>query len=157
MAGLSVWKPFNEIDRWRREFDRRLSDMFHEVGPAATEVGKMPAIESFVKDGNLVIRADVPGLEAKDVDLTVLDNVLTIKGERKEEKEVKKDEYIRREVAYGSFERRMTLPEGTDPDKIRASFKNGVIEITMPIGKEVAAKKIPLEGAQPEAAPEAKK
>jgi len=157
MAGLAVWKPFNEIDRWRREFDRRLSEMFHEVGPAEATTVKVPAIESFVKDRNLIIRADVPGLEAKDIDLTVLDNVLTIKGERKEEKEVNKDEYIRREVAYGSFERRVTLPDGTDPEKIKASFKNGVIEVTMPIGKEVAAKKIPLEGAKPEAAPEAKK
>jgi HSP20 family protein len=157
MAGLAVWKPFNEIDRWRREFDRRLSEMFHEIGPLEATAGKVPAIESFVKDGNLIIRADVPGLAEKDLDLTVLDNVLTIRGERRKETEVKKDEYIRREVAYGSFERRMTLPQATDPDKIKASFKNGVVEITMPIGNEVAARKIPLEAAKPEAAPEARK
>ena len=157
MSGLSVWRPFNELERWRREVDRRLSDMFHEPGlpEAPTGTAHPPAIESFVKDGVLTIRADVPGLDAKDIDLTVLDNVLTIKGERKEEKEIKKDAYIRREVAYGSFERRLTLPEGTDPEKVKASFKNGVIEVTMPIGKEVTAKKIPLEGT--EAKPEVPK
>ncbi len=151
MSGVSVWRPFNELERWRREVDRRLSDMFHDVGvpEAQGAAAHLPAIESYVKEGVLKIKADVPGLEAKDIDLTVLDNVLTIKGERKEEKEIKKEEYIRREIAYGSFERRMTLPEGTDPDKIKATFKNGVIEITMPIGKEVTAKKIPLEAAEP--------
>lgn len=156
MSGLSVWRPFNELERWRREVDRRLSDMFHEVGVPETQtaVAYLPAIESFVKDNVLTIRADVPGLEAKDIDLTVLDNVLTLKGERKEEKEIKKDQYLRREIAYGSFERRMTLPDGTDPEKIKATFKNGVIEITMPIGKEVTAKKIPLEGAEAKAEPQ---
>lgn len=156
MSGLSVWKPFNELERWRREVDRRLSDMFHEAGVPESQmsVAYLPAIESFVKDGVLTIRADVPGLEAKDIDLTALDNVLTLKGERKEEKEIKKDQYLRREIAYGSFERRMTLPDGTDPEKIKATFKNGVIEITMPIGKEVTAKKIPLEGAEPKTEPQ---
>jgi len=72
-------------------------------------------IESFVKDGNLVIRADVPGLEAKDVDQSALDNILTI----------------------GLCERGMKPPERTDPDKIKASFENGVIEITMPMVKEL--------------------
>jgi HSP20 family protein len=151
MAGLAVWRPFNEIDRWRREFDRRLAEMFHDTAPDEVPAVRMPAIESFVKDGVLTIRADVPGLEANGLDLTVLDNVLTIKGERKEEKEVKKEEYIRREISYGAFERRLTLPEGTDPEKIKATFKNGVIEVTMPIGKEVTAKKIPLEGVPAEA------
>ena len=151
MSGLSLWRPFNELERWRHEVDRRLSAMFHDVGlpEAHGSSAHLPAVESFVKDSVLTIRADVPGLEAKDIDLTLLDNVLTIKGERKEEKEIKKEEYLRREITYGSFERRMTVPEGTDPEKIKATFKNGVIEVTMPIGKEVTAKNIPLEGAEP--------
>ena len=85
------------------------------VRPVGTAFPPLLAIESFVKDGNLVIRADVPGLEAKDVDQSALDNILTI----------------------GLFERGMTLPERTGPDKIKASFENGVIEITMPMAKEV--------------------
>ena len=80
-----------------------------------TAAPSLLVIESFVKDGNLVIRADVPGLEAKDIDQGALDNILTI----------------------GLFERGMTLPERTHPDKIKASFENGVIEITMPMAKEV--------------------
>ena len=79
-----------------------------------TALPPLLAIESFVKDGNLVIRAVVPGLKAKDVDQSALDNILTI----------------------GLFERGMMLPERTGPDKIKASFKNGVIEITMPVARE---------------------
>jgi HSP20 family protein len=107
---------------------------------------KLP-IESYVKEGNLVVRADVPGLDAKDIEVSVLGNVLTIKGERKDKQEVKKDDYFRREISYGAFERRTTLPEGAQTDKIKANFKNGVIEVTMPLAKEATAKKVPIESA----------
>jgi HSP20 family protein len=150
MADLSLWRPFHELERWRREMDREFGRhfgrLFHDVEPEF-EVSYLPAIESYVKDGNLVVRADVPGLEPKDIELSVLGNVLTIKGERKQEHEVKKEEFLRRETSYGSFERRLTLPEGTDPERIKASFKNGVVEITMPVAKELTAKKIPLEAS----------
>jgi HSP20 family protein len=111
----------------------------------AEEEEVMPAVESFVKNGNLVIRADVPGLEPKDIEISVLHDVLTIKGERKAEKEVKEKDYLRREVSYGAFERRMSLPEGAAADKIKATFKNGVVEVSIPVPKEVEGKKIPLE------------
>ena len=84
------------------------------VRPVGTAPSPLLAIESFVKDGNLVIRADVPGLEAKDVNQSALDNILTI----------------------GLFERGMMLPERTGPDKVKASFENGVIKITIPMAKE---------------------
>jgi HSP20 family protein len=151
MADLSLWRPFHELERWRhemdREFGRHFGRLFHDIEPGELEASYLPVIESYVKDGNLVIRADVPGLEPKEIELSVLGNVLTIKGERKQQQEVKKDEYIRRETSYGSFERRLTLPEGTDAERIKASFKNGVVEITMPVSKELMAKKIPLEGS----------
>ena len=151
MADLSLWRPFHELERWRREMEREFSRhfgrLFHDIEPGELEASYLPAIESYVKDGNLVIRADVPGLEPKDIELSVLSNVLTIKGERKRQEEVKKDEYIRRETSYGAFERRLTLPEGTDAERIKASFRNGVIEITMPVAKELTAKKIPLEAS----------
>jgi len=104
--------------------------------------GHAPALESFVRNGQLVVRADLPGMEAKDVDISVLGNVLTIKGERKDKKEVKGHEYIRREVTYGSFERRMTLPAGVDAEKIQAKCKDGVLEVTMPLAKEMQPKKV---------------
>ncbi|MGO9061001.1 MAG: Hsp20/alpha crystallin family protein [Candidatus Binataceae bacterium] len=136
---LAPWRPFRELERWARRFPS-----FFEDWPFDREEYH-PALESFLKNGNLVVRADVPGVDPKDVEVSVRGNVLTIKGERKEEKEVKSEDYIRREASYGSFERRMTLPEGANTDKITANFKNGMVEITMPMAKAVEAKKVPVQ------------
>ncbi len=149
MGAAPMWKQFDELDRWRREVDRRLAEMLHGARTPGAAGGYMPAVESFVKEGNLIIRVDAPGLEADDVELTVLDNVLTIKGERKGGEEVTTDDYLHREITYGSFERRLTLPRETDADKIQATFKNGVIELTMPMAKAVTAKKITLAARTP--------
>lgn len=145
MGTLTPWRPFRELERWARDFPRfpRLFEEFEEG-----EEGFALPVESFVKDGNLVVRADIPGLEPKDIELSVLGNVLTIKGERKDEKEVKKENYFRREISYGAFERHVTLPQGIETDKIKANFKNGVIEVMMPMAKEAVAKKIPLDGGK---------
>jgi HSP20 family protein len=144
-AALTPWRPFRELERLSREFEERFPRFFggHLLENGETEY--LPALESYLKDGNLVVRADLPGIDPKEVEVTVLGNTLTIKGERKEKKEIKREDYIRREMSYGSFERRMTLPEGAQTDKIKAQFKNGVVEITMPIAKEVAARKITVE------------
>jgi len=143
MGALLPWRPFRELERMMRRMDSPFR--FLEEFPEITEDALVPAVESFVKDGNLVVRADVPGMEPKDIDVSILGNVLTVKGERRSEQEVKKEDYLRREVSYGSFERRMTLPDGAAADKVRASFKNGVLEITVPMAKETVAKKVPVE------------
>lgn len=138
---LTAWRPFRELEHWARRFpgffdDWPFFDREHEY---------IPALESFLKNGNLVVRLDAPGVDPKDIDVSVVGNVLTIKGERKEEKEVKSEDYIRHEASYGSFERRMTLPEGANTEKIAATFKNGVVEITMPVAKTVEGKKVPVQ------------
>lgn len=143
MRALVPWRPFQELERVMRSWESRLPRFPFEGFAEEEEV--MPAVESFVKNGNLVIRADVPGLEPKDIEISVLHDVLTIKGERKAEKEVKEKDYVRREVSYGAFERRMSLPEGAAADKIQASFKNGVVEVSIPIPKGIEGKKIPLQ------------
>jgi HSP20 family protein len=142
MRSLVPWRPFQELERmmrnWESRFSRFPSEEFEEEEIA-------PPIESYVKDGNLVVRADVPGLDPKDIEISVLHDVLTIKGERKAEKEVKEKDYLRREVSYGAFERRLSLPEGAAADKIQATFKNGVVEVSIPVPKEIEGKKIPLQ------------
>ena len=147
MAALLPWRPFRDLERLMRSLEPRFPGFFEEYQEAAQEVA--PLIESYVKEGNLVVRADVPGIDPKDIDISVLHDVLTIKGERKTEQEVKQQDYVRREIAYGTFERRMRLPEGAAVDKVKASFKNGVVELTIPLAKGVGAQKIPLE-VQPE-------
>jgi len=137
---VAPWRPFRELERWARRFPN-----FFEDWPFAERQEFFPAVESFVKDGSLIVRADVPGVDPKDIEVSVVGNTLTIKGERKQEKEVKSEDYIRRESSYGSFERRMTLPEGANTEKIAANFKNGVVEITLPVAKALEAKKVPVQ------------
>src|SRR5713101_2116342 len=141
MRALVPWRPFQELERVMRSWESRFPRFFE--GFEEEEI--MPPVESYVKDGNLVIRADVPGLDPKDIEISVLHDVLTIRGERKAEKEVTEKDYLRREVSYGGFERRMSLPEGAAADKIKATFKNGVVEVSIPVPKEIEGKKIPLE------------
>jgi len=145
MGANLPWKPFRDLERMMRRWDTPFR-LFEDLDDGVEE-RFVPAVESFVKDGTLVVKADVPGLEPKDIEVTVLGNVLTLKGERKSESEVKKEDYLKREVSYGSFERRMTLPEGTQTDQVKATFKQGVLEITLPLGKEAVAKKVPIETA----------
>jgi len=143
MGALSLWRPFRDLERLARNWESRFPSFSQEFEEAEKEFA--PPIESYVRNGNLVVRVDVPGLEPKDIEINVLQNVLTIKGERKGEKEVKQENYLRREVSYGAFERRMNLPEGAMTDNVKANFKHGVVEVTIPLAKEVGAKKIPLE------------
>lgn len=146
MGALSRWSPFRELERMERRLESPFPRIF-EAFEDNYEEAFTPAIESYVKDGNLVVRADVPGLEPKDLDVSILGNVLCVKGKRESEHEVKKEDYLRREVSYGSFERRMSLPEGAATDRVKATFRNGVVEISVPLAKETVAKKVTIEAA----------
>jgi HSP20 family protein len=150
MGALSPFRPFRELERLTRSLEARFPRLISDW-PFDGEAENLPVLESYVKDGSLIVRADMPGIDPKDVEVSVLGNVLTIKGERKEQKEVKENEYIRREVSYGAFERRMTLPEGAASDKIKAQVKNGVVEVTMPVGEKLAARKVPVEAIEEKA------
>ncbi len=98
-----------------------------------------------MKENQLVIRADIPGVDPKNVDISVTGNLLTIKGERKSDVEEKKEGYLYHETSIGTFERTLTLPEGVDTAKIHASYRNGVVEITMPAKAEALPRKVKVE------------
>jgi HSP20 family protein len=96
----------------------------------------------------IVLRADLPGLEEKDIDVTVHDGSVTIRGERREEtEEKKKDEYYYCERKYGAFSRTLPLPTGIDADKVKATFKRGVLEVHLPKAKEARGRKIEVKAA----------
>jgi HSP20 family protein len=99
-----------------------------------------PAIDVFEREGNLVVRADVPGVKAEDIEVSVEDDVLTIRGSRKEETEVKEQDYYRSERSFGEFRRSVRVPKGTKPEQIKATFKDGVLEVVAPKPAEAAAK-----------------
>lgn len=106
--------------------------------------GWLPAVDILEKDGNLILRAEVPGLNEKDIDLKLEGNVLTLKGEKQQEKEDQDKTYHRKESFYGSFTRSFTLPESVDRDKIKADYKNGILTITIPQKPEVRPREIPV-------------
>jgi HSP20 family protein len=112
------------------------------LGP--TDQG-VPAIESHVEDGNLIVKADIPGIDPKDVSISVTGNQLTIEGERKHEEIKEEKDYFYRELAYGKFSRTMTLPAGAEADKVKATCKDGVLQITMPAPKALVPKRIQVE------------
>jgi HSP20 family protein len=104
-----------------------------------------PAVESYAKDGDLHVRVALPGVDPKDVEVTVSDEYLVIRGERKGRTEEKDGGRHVREFAYGSFERTLALPEGIDPGKVQAKFANGMLDLTMPAPVAVVPKKVEIQ------------
>jgi len=104
----------------------------------------LPAVDILEKDGSLILRAEVPGVSEKDIDLKIEGNVLTLKGEKKQEHEEDRNNYHRMESYYGSFTRSFTLPDTVDRDNIKAEYKNGILEVTIPQKPEVRPREIPV-------------
>jgi len=104
----------------------------------------VPAVDIMEKDGNLVLRAELPGMNEKDIQLKLEGNILTITGERKHEKEEKEENFYRMERTYGSFSRSFTLPDTIAPDQIKAEYKNGVLSVTIPQKPEAKPREIPV-------------
>jgi HSP20 family protein len=127
---------------FRREMDRLFESFGRDLAwPGGSRgAGMAPSIDVSETESEIRIEADLPGVEEKDVDVTVSDNVLTIKGEKKAEKEEKKKDFHLVERSYGSFSRSLTLPFAADPSKAKATFKNGVLSISLPKPPELTAK-----------------
>jgi HSP20 family protein len=102
-------------------------------------------VEVFERDKQLVVRADLPGLTKDDIDVNITEDEIVLKGERRQESEENEEGYYRSERTYGSFYRSIPLPEGVDPDQANASFRNGVLEITMPAPEQTAKRRKRLE------------
>jgi len=134
------WDPFGEALRMQREMDR----IFSRLGSAErpTEgVAWMPKVDVKRTGEDLVVRAELPGMKPEDVDIEITDNVLTIRGERKEEETQEGEGWLVRESSYGAFERSLTIPEGVDPAAIKASYTDGVLEVHVPKALEAAKPK----------------
>ena len=151
MALPEKWHPATGLDRFRHEVD----DLLEQFGlgphwPKAWEsIGLRPALEFFVDNNKLTIRVDLPGIEPEDVDVKVAGGFLTIKGSREEKQDIRNAQFYRREMRYGSFERTIQLPEGIKAEDLKAIYKNGVLELTATIPKEVAAKQVRVEVEKP--------
>lgn len=140
---ITRWQPFRELsflqERMNRLFDDFLGDRGELQGPTA---GWAPSVDIYEDKDRLVLKADLPGINEKDISLDVDGNRLTLKGERRMEKETKEENYHRVERAYGNFVRSFSLPNTVDVENIKATFKNGVLEVSLPKKEEVKPKHI---------------
>ncbi|HJX69893.1 MAG TPA: Hsp20/alpha crystallin family protein [Dehalococcoidia bacterium] len=142
--GIIPWRPFREMEEMTRHFE----DIFgRPLLPTTwkrlpTEMGWAPAIEIFEKEDKYVVKAELPGMKEEDIDVSVVGDTLTIKGERKAETEVKEENYYCCERSYGSFSRSIALPSTVDAKKITASYEEGVLEVSLPKAAEVKPAKV---------------
>lgn len=156
----SLWAetPFSLMRRFSEEMDRVFGDVFADLGTAPRRRGApgfgfpqaqwAPPIEVLERDDRLVVRAELPGLNKDDVKVEVTNDLLTIAGERREEREETGEGYRHSERRYGRFSRTVPLPEGVSPEDVRCTFQNGVLEVTMPAPQRVdRSRRIEIQGA----------
>ena len=136
---LTRWYPFAERGELRSRFDRMFDKFSYGRERAWT-----PAIDVVRENGNLVVRADIPGIKPEEVKIEVEDDILTVSGQHEEHKEEKDKHYVRRERRYGSFSRSMTLPPGVEAKNIEAKTHDGVVEVTIPLPKEATKETVTI-------------
>ena|SRR5437867_4130191 len=142
------FEPFRDLqDRMNRLFTESYRGQAGEEDWALGGTWA-PAVDIYEQENNIVIKAELPGVDPKDVDIRLDNNILTIKGERKFDNDVKKENYHRVERAYGVFTRSFTLPSGVDPNGIKAEYKDGVLRLTLPKREEAKPKQIQISVAK---------
>ncbi len=149
------WDPFRDLMTLRERMNRLFEDVFTSARGEEKDLissSWTPAVDIYEDENQLVLTAEVPGIEEKDIEIKLEDNTLSIRGERKMEKETNEENYYRIEMAYGSFYRSFSLPNYIDQDKIQAEHENGILKITMPKRPELKPRKVkilkPAEGKE---------
>lgn len=147
--GIVRWQPFRDLV----SLQDRMNQMFEESARTLPRGGSeedwvggswAPAVDIYEQDGNIVLKAEIPGVDPKKVDIRLENNILTLRGERLFEGEVKRDQYHRVERSYGVFSRAFTLPSVVDQEKIKAEYKDGVLKLNLPKREEAKPKQITI-------------
>ncbi len=152
---IQRWRPWDEF----MDMERRMNELIRHPSLAlrqpltwwrvpTEEMAWMPALEIYEKEDKFTVRAELPGMKKEDIDISVLGDTLTIKGERKAESEVKDEDYHRCELCYGKFSRAVTLPSAVKAEKVEASYEDGILEITLPKAAEAKPKKIAVKAKE---------
>jgi HSP20 family protein len=135
MMELVRWNPLKEMSLLHNHFSNFFGGPFFPAEWAGDEGSRNvwhPAVDIFEKDGKVVIKAELPGMDKKDISLDFQNDVLTLRGERKYENEVKEENFYRKEMSHGTFVRSFTLPAGVDADQVTAEFKDGILTVEVP-------------------------
>ena len=139
--------PVRDMFSVRNRMNHIFDDFFYPTNRDEVEssMGRWnPVVDVYDNDDSIVIKAELPGIDKEGIEIDVKDRVLTLKGERSSESEVKDDNYYRRERSFGKFERAFTLPADVDPDKIKADYTDGVLKIDIPKPEEKKPRQITI-------------
>ncbi|GJQ36395.1 MAG: heat-shock protein Hsp20 [Anaerolineaceae bacterium] len=142
MSNLIRWEPAREMMTLREAMDRLFDDAFTRPLSLTGNNWSIPAVDMYQTDNEVVVKAALPGIKAEEVQINVTGEVLTIKGEARQDSETKEKAYHIREQRWGAFERSIVLPTEVVADKSKADFENGVLTITLPKADEVKPKTI---------------
>jgi HSP20 family protein len=142
------FEPFRDLVTIQDRMNRLFNEAFRgtRAGDEEWALGGSwaPAVDILERDGNIVLKAELPGVDPKDVDIRVENNTLTLRGERRIDGDAKREDYHRVERSYGAFERSFSLPTVVDTEKIRAEYKDGVLKLTLPKKEEAKPKQISI-------------
>jgi HSP20 family protein len=146
MNTLTHWDPFRGLTSLQDQVNRLFGDTVTTRGGASQNdlATWAPAVDIYETENALVVKADLPDIQEKDIDIRVENNTLTIRGERKFQKEVNEDNYLRVERAYGTFTRSFSLPNTVNTEGIQAEYRNGVLTVNMPKREESKPKQIKI-------------
>ena len=145
MMNLVRWNPWREMNTLQHRLNHLLADSFFQPSRSEDELSLgtwHPVVDMYDEDDRIIIKAELPGMEKKDISVDVKDRVLTLSGERNYDDEVKEENYYRRERAYGKFQRSFSLPADVNSDNIKADFKDGLLKIEVPKPEKQKPKEI---------------
>jgi HSP20 family protein len=142
MRTTTRWEPFRGVSTLQDQINRLFTGTLERAGEESSLTAWAPAVDIYETEHELVVKADLPDVDPKDLDIRVENNVLTIRGERKFEKEVNEENYLRVERAYGAFARSFTLANTVNSDAIKADYRNGVLTLSIPKREEAKPKQI---------------
>src|SRR5712664_1940501 len=149
MRTLIRFEPFRGASTLQDQLNRVFNEMFERTGEEGSLTAWAPAVDIYETEHELVVKADLPDIDPKDLDIRVENNILTIRGERKFESKVSQDKYLRVERTYGSFSRSFSLANTVNSEAIKADYQNGVLTLTVPKREEAKPKQIKVNVGTP--------
>jgi HSP20 family protein len=148
-ATISRWEPFRGGATLQDQVNRLFGNVLYRSAEESNLTSWVPAVDIYETEHELIVKADLPDVDAKDLDIRVENNLLTIRGERKFEKKVNEDNYLRVERAYGAFSRSFSLANTVNSEAIKADYQNGVLSLTLPKREEAKPKQIKVNVGTP--------
>jgi HSP20 family protein len=149
MRILTRWEPVRGLTSLQDQVNRVFHEAFDRTGEDSSLSAWAPSVDIYETEHELVVKADLPEIDPKDLDIRVENNILTIRGERKFAKQVNEDKYLRVERSYGSFARSFTLASTVNPEAIKADYQNGVLTLSIPKREEAKPKQIKVNVGTP--------